>query len=94
MKIDHYTVHHTVVDPLPESTYGTTPPHFTWQQALAEALNDLRNGRRAFVTARDKAGSILCVLPIAEYPVAGATHIDDETADAVNTFTAKMDWTI
>ncbi|MER6605695.1 hypothetical protein ABT282_07215 [Streptomyces sp. NPDC000927] len=101
MKIDHYIVHSTVVDPEPDSTYGTSPVVTELATAMAQCRSSQKAGRRAFITARDKDSNILHVIATAEYPAHGVQRFSDaifggpdqHTPDAVRTFADKMDWT-
>lgn len=93
----HYIVHSTVVDPGPNSSYGTSPP-FSGERALERAIKaahqDIRGNRRAFVTARDKDSGILTVIPVVDYPVAKETHVPAHAQDAVTRLFDDMDWSI
>lgn len=59
-----YVVHSTVPDPLPESTYGTVPPTEVLALAVAWCTADMQQGRRSFITKRDKHGNVLAVIPV------------------------------
>lgn len=94
----HYIVHSTVVDPLPQSSYGTSMP-YSGEGALARAVKaahqEIAEGRRrAFITARDGASRILALIPVVDYPVFGDTHVPEHAQDAITTFVQSMDWTI
>lgn len=93
----HYIVHSTVVDPLPQSTYGTSMP-YSGEGALARAVKaahqELRGRRRAFVTARDDASRILAVIPVVDYPVFGDTHVPEHAQDAITALFEGLDWTV
>ncbi len=93
----HYIVHSTVVDPGPNSSYGTSPPFFgeaALERALKAAHQDVQGNRRAFVTARDDRSSILALIPVIDYPVAKETHVPDYAQDAVTALFGALDWTI
>lgn len=93
----HYIVHSTVVDPGPNSSYGTSPP-FSGEQALERAIKaahqDIQGNRRAFVTARDAESSILAVIPVIDYPVAQETHVPEHAQDTITALFEGLDWTI
>jgi len=93
----HYIVHSTVVDPGPNSSYGTSPPYSgkgALERAIKAAHEELKGRRRAFVTARDSESGILAVIPVIDYPVAQETHVPAEAQDAITRLFADMDWTI
>lgn len=91
----HYIVHSTCLDPLPESTYGTSPV-YQGEKALVRAMKaartDVFEGRRSFVTARDKDGAILMILPVVDYPVAKETHVPHHAQDAITRLFDDLDW--
>jgi hypothetical protein len=93
----HYIVHSTVVDPGPNSSYGTSPP-FSGKGALERAIKaahqDITGNRRAFVTARDAESGILAVIPVVDYPVAKETHVPDHAQDAITRLFGDLDWTV
>jgi hypothetical protein len=93
----HYIVHSTCVDPLPQSSYGTSPP-FSGERALERAVKaahqDVMGNRRSFVTARDKDSGILAVIPVVDYPVAKETHVPGHAQDAITVLFRDVDWTI
>lgn len=92
----HYIVHSTCIDPLPESTYGTSPAYNgdrALERAIKAAQLDVNQGRRSFVTARDDESSILMLIPVVDYPVAKETHVPDHAQDAVTRLFADLDWT-
>lgn len=93
----HYIVHSTVVDPLPQSTYGTSAPYsgpHALERAVKAAHEELRGRRRAFVTARDDESRILAVIPVVDYPVHGDTHVPEHVQDTITALFEGMDWTI
>lgn len=93
----HYIVHFTVVDPGPNSTFGTSPPYSgekALERAIKAARNELTGGRRAFVTARDSASRVLVVIPVVDYPVFGDTHIPEHAQDAITRLFLDLDWTV
>lgn len=93
----HYIVHSTVVDPGPNSTFGTSAPYsgpHALERAVKAAHEELKGRRRAFVTARDDASRILAVIPVVDYPVFGDTHMPEYAQDAVTALFRDMDWTI
>jgi hypothetical protein len=93
----HYIVHSTVVDPGPNSTFGTSPPYSgerALERAVKAAHQELRGRRRAFVTARDDASRILAVIPVVDYPVFGDTHVPEHAQDAITALFEGLDWTI
>lgn len=93
----HYIVHATVVDPGPESSYGTMNicrGEKALERALKAALAETAGNRRAFVTARDKDSGILAVIPVLDYPVARETHVPAHAQDAVTRLFNDFDWTI
>lgn len=93
----HYIVHSTVVDPGPNSTFGTSPPYSgerALERAVKAAHQELRGRRRAFVTARDDASRILAVIPVVDYPVFGDTHVPGHAQDAITALFEGLDWTI
>lgn len=93
----HYIVHSTVVDPGPNSSFGTSPP-ISGPQALERAVKaaheELKGRRKAFVTARDNASRILAVIPVVDYPVFGDTHMPEHAQDAVHALFEGLDWTV
>lgn len=93
----HYIVHHTVPDPGMNSSYGTSAP-YSGEGALARAVKaahvEIRNDRRAFVTARDSESRILAVIPVIDYPVYGDTHVPEHAQTDISALFAAMDWTI
>jgi 4'-phosphopantetheinyl transferase EntD len=96
-KTTHYIVHSTVVDPLPESTYGTSAPYsgpHALERAVKAAHKELNGRRRAFVTARDDASRILAVIPVVDYPVFGDTHVPEHAQDAITALFEGLDWTV
>jgi hypothetical protein len=96
-KTTHYIVHHTVADPGPNSTYGTSAP-YSGERALERAIKaahvEISSRRRAFVTARDKNSAILAVIPVVDYPVAQETHVPLHAQDAITGLFEAMDWTV
>ena len=89
----HYIVHSTPVDPLPESSYGTSAPYEKLEAAIRGAWYEIENRRRAFVTARDKDSGILAVIPVVDYPMAKETHVPGHAQDAITRLFADLDWT-
>lgn len=90
----HYIVHSTVVDPGPNSTFGTSAPYTDLAMAIKGAHYEIQGRRRAFVTARDDASRILAVIPVVDYPVFGDTHMPENAQNAVHALFEGMDWTI
>jgi hypothetical protein len=93
----HYIVHSTVVDPGPNSTFGTSAPYSgerALERAVKAAHQELRGRRRAFVTARDDASRILAVIPVVDYPVFGDTHVPEHAQDSITALFEGLDWTI
>lgn len=93
----HYIVHSTVVDPGPNSTFGTSAPisgPHALERAVKAAHEELKGRRRAFVTARDDESRILAVIPVVDYPVYGDTHVPERAQDAITALFEGMDWTI
>lgn len=92
----HYIVHSTCVDPLPQSSYGTSPP-FSGPRALEQAVKaaheDIMGNRRAFVTARDNESRILALIPVIDYPVLGDTHVPEHAQTDITALFAALDWT-
>lgn len=96
-KTTHYIVHFTVVDPGPNSSYGTSPPYSgkgALERAVKAAHEELNGRRRAFITARDDASRILAVIPVVDYPVFGDTHVPEHAQDAITRLFSDLDWTI
>lgn len=94
----HYIVHMTGNDPVTgKSTYGTASPEHSGEHALERAIQaaymEIMQGRRAFVTARDKDSAILAVIPVVDYPVAQETHVPHHAQDAIHRLFDDMDWT-
>lgn len=58
MRNERFIVHFTAKDPLPDSTYGTTPPG-TWAVSVADASFKLEQGRRVYITERDDDANIV-----------------------------------
>ena len=97
LKTTHYIVHATVVDPGPNSSYGTSPPYSgerALERAIKAAHQELRGRRRAFVTARDKDGGIELIIPVVDYPVAQETHVPEHAQDTITALFEGLDWTI
>ena len=92
--ITHYIVHFTPVDPLPQSSYGTSAPYEDLEAAIKGAWREISHRRLAFVTARNHDGSIDAVIPVIDYPVAGETHVPGHAQDAITRLFNDMDWTI
>jgi hypothetical protein len=89
----HYIVHFTPVDPLPQSSYGTSAPYEDLATAIEGAWSEIKGRRRAFVTARDKNSGILAVIPVIDYPVAKETHVPEHAQNAITVLFADMNWT-
>lgn len=97
LRTTHYIVHSTVVDPLPESSYGTGNLYsgkLALERAIKAAHVEIQRGCRAFVTARDSESRILAVIPVIDYPVLGDTHVPEQAQDAITRLFDDMDWTI
>lgn len=90
----YYIVHFTPVDPLPQSSYGTSAPYEDLATALKGAWHETANRRRAFVTARDKESRILALIPVIDYPVLGDTHVPEHAQNDITALFEAMDWTI
>ena len=96
-KTTHYIVHSTVVDPGPNSTFGTSAPisgPHALERAVKAAHEELKGRRRAFVTARDDASRILAVIPVVDYPVFGDTHVHEHAQDVLRDLFDDLDWTV
>lgn len=63
-----YIVHSTVVDPKPDSTYGTSAPHKTWKSAYTDATAKRGQHRQVYITRRDQDGNILETYDDFHYP--------------------------
>ena len=93
----HYIVHSTVVDPGPDSTFGTSAPYsgpHALERSVKAAHEELKGRRRAFVTARDDESRILAMIPVVDYPVFGDTHMPEHAQDAVHALFEGLDWTV
>lgn len=93
----HYIVHSTVVDPGPNSSFGTSTPYSgpgALERAVKAAHQELSGRRRAFVTARDDVSRILAVIPVVDYPVFGDTHVPEHAQDAITALFEGLDWTV
>ncbi|MBD3004628.1 hypothetical protein [Streptomyces sp. 5-10] len=101
-KIDHFVVHYTIVNPGHDDLYGAGQLYVSIESALARCRERLKEGCKAFITARNEDDEILEVIAVAPYPVAGSIcpystgggTRDDRTVPAVGRFLDDMDWTV